>query len=72
VLPGVGAFEECVRNSAPFHDTLIEAARDTPVLGICVGLQILYEESEEAPPTARRSTGWGYCPVASSGSRASG
>ncbi len=47
VLPGVGAFGECIRNSAPFHDALVEAAEDTPVLGICVGLQLMYTESTE-------------------------
>ena len=47
VLPGVGAFGECVRNSRPFHDALVEAAEDTPVLGICVGLQLMYSESTE-------------------------
>lgn len=50
VLPGVGAFEECMRNSLPFHDVLIEAAEDTPILGICVGLQLLFTESEEDAP----------------------
>lgn len=38
VSPGVGAYGECVRNSRPFHDVLVEATEDTPVLGICVGL----------------------------------
>lgn len=50
VLPGVGAFGECVRNSRPFHDVLIAAAADTPILGICVGLQLLFTESTEGAP----------------------
>jgi glutamine amidotransferase len=50
VLPGVGAFEECMRNSRPFHDVLVDAAADTPVLGICVGLQLLFTESTEGAP----------------------
>ena len=50
VLPGVGAFEECMRNSAPFHDVLIEKAADTPILGICVGLQLMFTESTEGAP----------------------
>ena len=50
VLPGVGAFEECMRNSRPFHDVLREAADDTPVLGICVGLQLLMTDSTEGAP----------------------
>ncbi|WP_255634906.1 hypothetical protein [Haloprofundus salinisoli] len=32
VLPGVGAFGECVRNSESVHDVLVEAAEDTPIL----------------------------------------
>ena len=47
VLPGVGAFGECVTNSEPFHDVLVEAAADTPILGVCVGLQLLFTESTE-------------------------
>lgn len=50
VLPGVGAYGECMRNSKPFHDTLVEAAEDTPILGICVGLQLLFTESTEGAP----------------------
>ncbi|PSP54724.1 imidazole glycerol phosphate synthase subunit HisH [Halobacteriales archaeon QS_1_67_19] len=50
VLPGVGAFRECVRNSKPFHDVLVEAAEDTPILGICVGLQLMFTESTEGAP----------------------
>lgn len=51
VLPGVGAFEECMRNSAPFHDVLVEKAADTPILGICVGLQLMFTESTEGAPS---------------------
>jgi len=47
VLPGVGAFRECVANSEPFHDVLVEKAEDTPILGVCVGLQLMYDESTE-------------------------
>lgn len=50
VLPGVGAYGECVKNSKPFHDVLVEAAKDTPILGICVGLQLLFTESTEGVP----------------------
>lgn len=48
VLPGVGAFEACMRNSTPFHDVLVEKAADTPILGICVGFQLTFTESTEA------------------------
>jgi glutamine amidotransferase len=50
VLPGVGAFEECMRNSRPFHDVLVEAAEETPILGVCVGLQLMFTESTEGVP----------------------
>ncbi|MCU4971894.1 imidazole glycerol phosphate synthase subunit HisH [Halobacteria archaeon AArc-m2/3/4] len=50
VLPGVGAFGECVRNSRPFHDVLVEAAEETPILGICVGFQLMFTESTEGVP----------------------
>lgn len=50
VLPGVGAFEECVRNSKPFYDVLVEAAENTPILGICIGLQLMFTGSTEGAP----------------------
>ena len=52
VLPGVGAFGDCMKNLAAtgliptiFEQVLIHK----PLLGICVGLQILFESSEESP-----------------------
>ncbi len=50
VLPGVGAFGDCVNNLQRFG--LIEPLRRTiaqgkPFLGICLGLQVLFSESEE-------------------------
>jgi glutamine amidotransferase len=62
VLPGVGAFEECMRNSEPFHDVLRETAEDTPVLGICVGLQLLFSESEEGAPDGETVEGLDLIP----------
>jgi glutamine amidotransferase len=62
VLPGVGAFGECVRNSAPFHDVLVEAAADTPVLGICVGLQLMFTESTEGAPDGETIDGLDLIP----------
>jgi glutamine amidotransferase len=52
VLPGVGAFGKCVENLKAFDlfDFLKgEIARGKPYLGICLGMQILLESSEEAP-----------------------
>lgn len=50
VLPGVGAFNACMENLAKFG--LVEPIRDIvrqkkPFLGICLGLQLLFTESEE-------------------------
>ena len=50
VLPGVGAFDDCI--NALRKQQLLEAARDfirtgKPFLGICVGYQALFEKSEE-------------------------
>ncbi len=50
VLPGVGAFPDCMRNLEEFG--LIEAVLKSiksgkPFLGICLGLQLLFTEGEE-------------------------
>jgi glutamine amidotransferase len=50
VLPGVGAFAACMRAlSARGFDELVRerAKAGTPLLGVCVGMQMLFEESEE-------------------------
>lgn len=50
VLPGVGAFRDCMREltNLKLTDTLIDAIkRGKPYLGICLGLQVLFSESEE-------------------------
>ena len=50
VIPGVGAFGEGMKNLEPFIPTIRGAvASHTPILGICLGLQMFFEESEEAP-----------------------
>ncbi|MDX1746342.1 MAG: imidazole glycerol phosphate synthase subunit HisH, partial [Halobacteriales archaeon] len=49
VMPGVGAFREGVENAGPIRDDLIAAAEEgTPLFGICLGMQMLLTESEEA------------------------
>ncbi|WP_136688880.1 imidazole glycerol phosphate synthase subunit HisH [Halorhabdus amylolytica] len=49
VLPGVGAFSEGMDNAGPFRDVLLDAAADgKPLLGICLGMQMLLTDSEEA------------------------
>jgi len=50
VLPGVGAFKDCFEGlkSRGFVEPVKEAAASgKPFLGICVGMQLLFEESEE-------------------------
>ena len=50
VLPGVGAFAACMRElSARGFDELVRerVKEGTPLLGVCVGMQMLFEESEE-------------------------
>ena len=52
ILPGVGAFGDCMANlrRSGFVDPLREwMAADRPMLGICLGLQVLCESSEESP-----------------------
>lgn len=52
VLPGVGSFGRCMQAlrrvglDAVAHDAV---ARNVPFLGICIGMQMLFEASEESP-----------------------
>jgi glutamine amidotransferase len=55
VLPGVGAFPLAMRNLRELElDELIHERVDagTPLLGICLGMQLLLESSEELEPAA--------------------
>lgn len=52
VLPGVGNFGRCSEalSASGLWGPALEAVRDgRPFLGICVGMQLLYESSEESP-----------------------
>lgn len=55
ILPGVGAFPDCMKNlqESGVLDTLKEEVleKKKPLLGICLGMQALFEESEEGTPT---------------------
>ena len=52
ILPGVGAFGDCMKNLERYG--LIPVIKEAvgsgkPFLGICLGLQLLFESSEESP-----------------------
>lgn len=50
ILPGVGAFEDAVEKlkATGLVDTIMEeVAKGKPLLGICLGMQLLFEESHE-------------------------
>ncbi len=49
VLPGQGAMPDCMRclRESGLQDALLEASRSKPLLGVCVGEQMLFDWSEE-------------------------
>jgi imidazole glycerol-phosphate synthase subunit HisH len=49
VVPGQGAMPDCMRQLAASgaREAVVEAARAKPFLGICIGLQMLFEHGEE-------------------------
>jgi glutamine amidotransferase len=50
VLPGVGAFAPAAARLAPGREAVRRAAgAGLPILGICLGLQLLFDSSEEGP-----------------------
>ncbi len=50
VLPGVGAFAPAAERMAPGLDAMREALRGgLPALGICLGMQLLFDASDEGP-----------------------
>lgn len=52
VLPGVGAFAPAVKNLMPLTDVVKEAMEDDkPILGVCLGLQLLFTRSSEGGST---------------------
>ena len=64
VFPGQGAMPDCIRemDARGLREAVLEAARTKPFLGICIGLQMLFERSDEGgvaglgllPGTVRR------------------
>lgn len=52
ILPGVGAFGDCMKNleaTGLIPTIKAEISSGKPILGICVGMQILFAGSEESP-----------------------
>jgi len=67
VFPGQGAMADCMRtlNESGLREAVVRAARAKPLLGVCVGEQMLFDRSEEGdtpclglfPGTVRRFAG---------------
>lgn len=53
ILPGVGAFPDAMKmlNKCDLVETIIQNAAKKPLLGICLGMQLLFEESLEFKKT---------------------
>jgi len=51
VLPGQGAMPDCMRElrDSGLQDAVLDAAARKPLFGVCVGMQMLLERSEEGP-----------------------
>ena len=48
VFPGVGAFDKTMEKLLPYRQSICDRLKDgTPALGICIGMQILFEGSDE-------------------------
>ncbi len=53
VFPGQGAMPDCMRemDGRGLRQAVLEAARSKPFLGVCIGLQMLFDSSEEGEAT---------------------
>ena len=49
VLPGQGAMRDCMRelHASGMHEAVMDAAAHKPLMGVCVGMQMLLDHSEE-------------------------
>ncbi len=54
IFPGQGAMPDCLRElqARGLSEVILEVAKTKPFLGICLGLQVLFEESEESEKSA--------------------
>jgi glutamine amidotransferase len=52
ILPGVGAFPDAMQalHDSGLYEATLDAGRHKPFLGICLGMQMLFEESDEVRP----------------------
>lgn len=77
VFPGQGAMPDCIRtlNESGLREAVLDAARNKPLLGVCVGEQMLFTRSEEGdtecldifPGQVRRFAGPQYASAANPG-----
>lgn len=61
VLPGQGAMPDCMKHleESGLLEALIDAAKNKPLLGVCVGEQMLFDQSAEV--RANANTAWTPC-----------
>jgi len=54
VLPGQGAIRDCMRElrDSGMLESVLEAAASKPVMGVCVGMQMMLDRSDEGPTDA--------------------
>ena len=52
ILPGVGAFPDAMAalTDSGLTEAVLKAAKEKPFLGICLGMQMLFEKSDEVRP----------------------
>jgi glutamine amidotransferase len=61
VLPGQGAMPDCMKHleESGLLEALLDAAKNKPLLGVCVGEQMLFDQSAEV--RANSSSAWTRC-----------
>jgi glutamine amidotransferase len=61
VLPGQGAMPDCMKHleESGLLEALLDAAKNKPLLGVCVGEQMLFDQSAEV--RANANTAWTPC-----------